>query len=172
MPDEENEKPDWQSIRRCAELGVPLKTVAEKFGVTYEAVRKRNQRENWLTPSKLAEVREAKAAVVTPPSQDSAPVDLVTGTVAEMGQELQTTVLSKTLAALKRANLAALPIESWGDAKTAVEVGLKVSGLEAQAGGPSLNVLFTGASAPAIEIDASQTVPRGTIDGSEKPDIL
>ena len=159
MPENETEKPDWQSIRRCAELGVPLKTVAEKFGVTYEAVRKRNQRENWLTPSKLAEVRDAKAAIVTPSSQDSSPVDLVTGTVAEMGQELQTTVLSKTLAALKRANLASLPIESWGDAKTAVEVGLKVSGLEAQASGPSLNVLFTGATAPSIEIDASQNAP-------------
>jgi hypothetical protein len=159
MPDEENEKPDWQSIRRCAELGVPLKTVAEKFGVTYEAVRKRNQRENWLTPSKIAEVREAKAAVVTPPSQDSAPLDVVTGTVAEMGAELQTTVLSKTLTALKRANLAALPIDSWSDAKTAVEVGLKVSGLESQAAGPSLNVLFASAPVPAVEIDASQSAP-------------
>jgi hypothetical protein len=159
MPDEETEKPDWQSIRRCAELGVPLKTVAEKFGVNYEAVKKRNQRENWLTPAKLEEVRAQKLAKVPQSSPDSAPLDLVTGTVAEMGQELQTTVLSKTLAALKKANLSALPIESWGDAKTAVEVGLKVSGLEAQAGGPSLNVLFTGAPAPAIEIDASQSAP-------------
>ncbi len=172
MPDEENEKPDWQSIRRCAELGVPLKTVAEKFGVNYEAVKKRNQRENWLTPAKLEEVRAQKLAKVPQPSPDSAPLDVVTGTVAEMGQELQTTVLSKTLAALKRANLAALPIESWGDAKTAVEVGLKVSGLEAQASGPSLNVLFTGAPSPLVEIDPAPTVSRGTIDGSEKPDIL
>jgi hypothetical protein len=171
MPDEENEKPDWQSIRRCAELGVPLVTVAEKFGVNYDAVRKRNQRENWLTPSKLAEIREAKKPNVTPESRESEPLDLVTGTIAEMGQELQTTVLSKTLAALKRANLAALPIETWGDAKTAVEVGLKVSGLEANAG-PSLNVLFTGATAPLVEIDALESVPRGTIDAQEPADIL
>ena len=159
MPDEETEKPDWQSIRRCAELGVPLVTVAEKFGVNYDAVRKRNQRENWLTPSKLAEIREAKKPLVTPESRESEPLDLVTGTIAEMGQELQTTVLSKTLAALKKANLSALPIESWGDAKTAVEVGLKVSGLEAQASGPSLNVLFTGAPPSLVEIDASQNAP-------------
>jgi hypothetical protein len=172
MPDEESEKPDWQSIRRCAELGVPLKTVAEKFGVNYEAVKKRNQRENWLTPAKLDEVRAQKLAQVPQSSPDSAPLDVVTGTVAEMGQELQTTVLSKTLAALKRANLAALPIESWGDAKTAVEVGLKVSGLESQAQGPSLNVLFTGATAPLVEIDARESVPHGTIDSQEPADIL
>jgi len=159
MPENETEKPDWQSIRRCAELGVPLKTVAAKFNVNYEAVKKRNQRENWLTPTKLEEVRAQKLAKVPQSSPDSAPLDMVTGTIAEMGAELQTTVLSKTLAAIKRADLAGLPIDSWSDAKTAVEVGLKVSGLEAQAGGPSLNVLFTGAPAPSIEIDATKNAP-------------
>lgn len=156
MPENETEKPDWQSIRRCAELGVPLVTVAEKFNVNYDAVRKRNQRENWLTPSKIA---DAKNAIVTPTSRDPAPLDIVTGTVAEMGAELQTTVLSKTLTALKRANLAGLPIDSWSDAKTAVEIGLKVSGLESQVSGPSLNVLFTGAQSPLVEIDASPSAP-------------
>jgi hypothetical protein len=98
-------------------------------------------------------------SVQSPPSKESLVPEIVSGTLAEMGADLQTTVMRGTLAAIKRANLASLPIESWGDAKTAVEVGLKVSGLESQASGPSLNVLFASAPAPAIEIDASQSAP-------------
>ena len=172
-------KVPWSEIRRCAELGVIIEDVAKRFGVSHEAIRKRSQREKWLLPSRVQKLREemgitevVSGSVQSPPSKESLVPEIVSGTLAEMGADLQTTVMRGTLAALKRANLAALPIDSWGDAKTAVEVGLKVSGLEAQAQGPSLNVLFTGATAPLIEIDPAQSVPRGTIDESGSTDIL
>jgi hypothetical protein len=168
----ESPAPDWLSIRRCAELGVPLKTLAEKFGVTWEAVRKRNQRENWLTPSKLAEIRAEKTAAVTPKSQATPPAELVTGTIAEMGQELQTTVLSKTLAALRKADFASLPIASWQDAKTAVDVGLKAAGLDS-AQVPAVNIMLNAGNSPdLVEIEALESVPRGTIQAQEDADIL
>jgi hypothetical protein len=142
-------------------------------------------REKWIHPAKVerlaAKLKEQKAATLPTVTESSQPPEkavsltaeqAVTESVAEMGSQLKSVVMRGTLAALKRANLAALPIESWGDAKTAVEVGLKVSGLESQAGGPSLNVLFTGATAPLIEIDPAQSVPRGTIDESGGTDIL
>jgi hypothetical protein len=172
-------KVPWSEIRRCAELGVIIEDVAKRFNVSHEAIRKRSQREKWLLPSRVQKLREemgiteaVSGSVQSPPTKDSVVPEIVSGTLAEMGADLQTTVMRGTLAALKRANLAGLPIDSWSDAKTAVEVGLKVSGLESQAQGPSLNVLFTNAPSPLVEIDASQSVPRGTNDVSEKPDIL
>jgi hypothetical protein len=171
-------KVPWSEIRRCAELGVVIEDVAKRFGISHEAIRKRSQREKWLLPSRVQKLREemgiaeaVSGSVQQPPTKESVVPEIVSGTLAEMGADLQTTVMRGTLAALKRANLAGLPIESWGDAKTAVEVGLKVSGLEANAG-PSLNVLFTGATAPLVEIDALESVPRGTIDVQEPADIL
>jgi len=173
---------DWIEIRRACEAGMGLSEAARKWGVDSAAVRQRSKRENWIHPVKVAKLAEQfrqqklemSPTVTNTPEKTLSPTaqEAVTESVAEMGSQLKSVVMRGTLAALKRANLSALPIESWGDAKTAVEVGLKVSGLEAQAAGPSLNVLFTGATAPLIEIDASQSVPRGTIDGSEKPDIL
>jgi hypothetical protein len=83
-------------------------------------------------------------------------VSLVTDTIASMGQELKTVTLQKTLAAIKRTDLASLPIDSWQDAKTAFEIGLKAAGLDQQAG-PSVSVIVSGTpdNAPLIEIDAA-----------------
>jgi len=176
---------DWEEIRRACEAGLTLSEAARRWNIDCAAVRMRSMREKWIHPAKVerlaAKLKEQKAATLPTVTESSQPPEkavsltaeqAVTESVAEMGSQLKSVVMRGTLAALKRANLAALPIESWGDAKTAVEVGLKVSGLEAQAQGPSLNVLFTGAQAPLVEIDASQSVPRGTIDESGSTDIL
>jgi hypothetical protein len=162
------EKTDWQSIRRCVELGVPPKSAAEKFGVGYDALRQRACREKWLTPARLDAIRSAQAPAPAPATMSQAPapasqsdsspvaLSLVTDTIASMGAELKTITLQKTLAAIKRADLASLPIDSWSDAKTAFEVGLKAAGLDQQAG-PSVSVIVSGTpdNAPLIEIDAA-----------------
>jgi hypothetical protein len=175
---------DWEEIRRACEAGLTLSEAARRWNIDCAAVRMRSMREKWIHPAKVerlaAKLKEQKAAALPTVTESTQPPEktssltaeqAVTESVAEMGSQLKSVVMRGTLAALKRANLAALPIESWGDAKTAVEVGLKVSGLEANAG-PSLNVLFTGAQAPLVEIDALESVPRGTIDAQEPADIL
>lgn len=175
--------PDWSAIRRCVELGVPPKATAEKFGVSYDALRQRASRERWLTPAKVEALRAAQAPATPPPapvsqasattsqSDSSAAVteSLVTGTIAEMGAQLQTTVLSKTLQALRKADLASLPINSWQDAKLATEVGLKVAGLE-QSQGPAVNLVFnqTADLPPLVEIDATAR----PITGQSENDLL
>jgi hypothetical protein len=172
---------DWTEIRRACEAGMGLSEAARKWGIDSAAVRQRSKRENWIHPVKVAKLaeqfrqqkREMSPTVTNAPEKTLSPTaqEAVTESVAEMGSQLKSVVMQKTLAALRKARLEDLPIESWGDAKTAVEVGLKVSGLEANAG-PSLNVLFTGATAPLVEIDALESVPRGTIDAQEPADIL
>jgi hypothetical protein len=175
---------DWTEIRRACEAGMGLSEAARHWQIDSAAVRMRASREKWLHPARVerlaAKYKEQKKELLRPVASPESPPEkaisptaqeAVTESVAEMGSQLKSVVMRGTLAALKRANLAALPIESWGDAKTAVEVGLKVSGLEANAG-PSLNVLFTGATAPLVEIGALESVPRGTIDAQEPADIL
>jgi hypothetical protein len=177
---------DWEEARRAAETGAPIAFVAEKFGVSFEAVKKRSQRENWLLPCRVEALREKQRAYVleqakkeglsptvpNPPKEGPLVSPETQGTpqqagpvtaesLAIMGESLRSTVLQKTLAALRKARLEDLPIDSWSDAKTAVEVGLKASGLEAAAGqGPSVNVLFSSAAPPVIEIDGHKSGPR------------
>ena len=172
---------DWEEARRAAETGAPLRFVAEKFGASFDAVRQRSLREKWLIPSRVEALREKQRAAVLQmskaapmsqpvanPSKDSpAPVAVSPATtpaagpvtaesLAIMGQDLQATVLTKTLQALKKANLADLPINSWQDAKLATEVGLKVAGLESSQG-PAVSLVFTGTGdlPPLVEIDAT-----------------
>lgn len=147
-------KIDWESARRAAETGAPLRAVAESFGASFDAVRQRSLREKWLIPSRVESLRREQKAhmsqsVATPPAGE-----VSAATLAAMGGELKITTLQKTLAAIKRADLSSLPIDSWQDAKTAFEVGLKAAGLDQQAG-PAVSVIVSSAdSAPLVEIDA------------------
>jgi NCAIR mutase (PurE)-related protein len=157
---------DWSEIRRACEAGLGLSEAARKWGIDSAAVRMRAMREKWIHPAKVAklaekfkEQKQAALPTVTNPLQQGAPLTAataVTESIAEMGVQLQTTVLSKTLQALKKANLSDLPINSWQDAKLATEVGLKVAGLESQAG-PAVSLVFTGTGdlPPLVEIDAT-----------------
>ena len=188
---------DWEQARRAAETGAPIAFVAEKFGVSFEAVKKRSQRENWLLPCRVEALREKQRAYVleqakkgdvsrpvpAPPEKGSLVSSETPGTatqaapvtaesLAVMGESLKHTVLSKTLAALRKADLASLPIASWQDAKTAVDVGLKAAGLDS-AQVPAVNIMLNAGNSPdLIEIDALESVPRGTIQAQEDADIL
>lgn len=147
-------KIDWESARRAAETGAPLRAVAESFGVDIEAVRKRSLREKWLIPCRVETLRERQRETIMSSHVQSMPEKITAETLAGMGQELKITTLQKTLAAIKRADLAALPIDSWQDAKTAFDIGLKAAGLDSQAG-PAVSVIVSSSdSAPLIEIDA------------------
>jgi hypothetical protein len=149
-------KIDWESARRAAETGAPLRAVADSFGASFDAVRQRSLREKWLIPSRVESLRREQRAhmsqsVAAPPAGE-----VSSATLAAMGQELKITTLSKALHAIKRADLASLPIDSWQDAKIAFDVGLKAAGLDQQAG-PSVSVIVSGTpdNAPLIEIDAA-----------------
>lgn len=166
---------DWSEIRRACEAGLGLSEAARKWGIDSAAVRMRAMREKWIHPAKVAklaekfkEQKQAALPVVTSPQQSEplTAATAVTESIAEMGAQLQTTVLSKTLAALKKADLASLPINSWQDAKLATEVGLKVAGLESQAG-PAVSLVFTGTGdlPPLVEIEAvSRPIETGNSD--------
>ena len=172
---------DWTEVRRAAELGVPMREVGERFGIEHAAVRQRCKRENWLIPNKIEALREKQVQtrlsrtlsqpVTKPPlnaneSQQEVTVTPTAALVAaesldSIGTQLRHVVASKALSALRKADLASLPIDTWQDAKIAAEVGLKAAGLD-NTSGPSVNVLFGGTGfgsdpSPLIEIDAAES---------------
>jgi hypothetical protein len=149
-------KIDWESARRAAETGAPLRVVAESFGASFDAVRQRSLRERWLIPSRVETLRREQKARVSQSVAASPAGEVSAATLAAMGQELKITTLQKTLHAIKRTDLASLPIDSWQDAKTAFDIGLKAAGMDSPSG-PSVSVIVSGApdSAPLIEIDAA-----------------
>lgn len=175
---------NWESIRRCVELGVPFKDVSDKFGVTETALRKQASRNKWLVPNRLEKLKqeaalrletgECQSGVLSeishaPPQNTSPNVpELVGVTLAQIGDQLRHVVAGKALSALKKADLSSLPINNWQDAKIAAEVGLKAAGLD-NASGPSVNVLFGGTGfgsdpSPLIEIDAANFTSQADSD--------
>lgn len=148
-------KIDWESARRAAETGAPLRAVAESYGASFDAVRQRSLREKWLIPSRVESLRRQQKEHMSQSVATLPAGEVSAATLAAMGGELKITTLQKTLQAIKRADLAALPIDSWQDAKTAFDIGLRAAGLDQQTG-PAVSVIVSSAdSAPLIEIDAS-----------------
>lgn len=148
-------KIDWESARRAAETGAPLRAVAESYGVDIEAVRKRSLREKWLIPCRVESLREKQREAIMSSHVQQAPEKVTAETLAGMGHELKITTLQKALTAIKRADLSSLPIDSWQDAKIAFDVGLKAAGMDSSAG-PAVSVIVSSSeSAPLIEIDAA-----------------
>lgn len=43
----------WQEVRRAVEAGLSMSAAAQKWSVDYETVKKRAQREEWLTESRI-----------------------------------------------------------------------------------------------------------------------
>lgn len=65
----------WAEVRRADEQGVDKDTLCRTWGITYNALRQRRHRENWLTPSRVraeAVAQEAKRkARYLPPATGS-----------------------------------------------------------------------------------------------------
>lgn len=51
----------WQEVRRAVEAGLGMSEAAKKWSVDYEAVKKRSQREEWLTESRIKLLAEKLA---------------------------------------------------------------------------------------------------------------
>ena len=56
----------WREIQRAVEAGMSQKEASEVFQVSYEAIRKRAAREEWITPARIEAAKEAKLAQTVP----------------------------------------------------------------------------------------------------------
>lgn len=83
----------WLEARRAAEAGLSLREVAEEYGVDYETVKKRAQREEWLTVSKLESLladRKADKKELSESSEKSLNVPLASESIVKRLEALHT----------------------------------------------------------------------------------
>lgn len=133
----------WQEVRRACEAGMTLPEAAKAWNVDYEAVKKRAQREEWLTESRI---KMMASKLIEKKSQEIAEkIESRSVPISEDGQKRPENALlahasnlegsrTRTLAGLaklaengiQRAIDANLEIENWQDAKIAADIAMKL----------------------------------------------
>ena len=132
-----------------------MKESAEKFSVKYETLKKRAQRERWITDNAIKRalaVRQQAKEKVPAKSPKPTPESIIATSLEENGDKIRRTALAIARAELERVSRAGtLAIENWADFKTATEIGLKAAGLDSN-NAPPVQILIT--DAPARILDA------------------
>lgn len=158
---------DWKQCRMACEAGLDLKEASDIFKVSYEALRKRAQREEWLHPAKLQALRNEKKQEVMlsqacPIGQKPVLTAKEALTETLEGHRSQTLLGLAKLAGkgISRAMQADLPIENWQDAKIVADIAMKLHNVGQE--GVNVNVLVGGDGGfdgPVIE--------NGALDGPD-----
>ena len=124
---------DWQQCRSAVEAGLDLAEAASIFKVSYEALRKRSQREGWLHPAKIEslkneKMKQAALSQVCPNGERPASSALEAVSATLEGYRSRTLLGLAKLAekGVSRAIDANLEIENWQDAKIAADIAMKL----------------------------------------------
>lgn len=97
---------DWPEIRRSCEAGLSLIDAAKVFQISYEALRKRAQREDWLHPSKVEELKnQRKQALLEQREKELASLDRPDSRIAPLNAAQ---ALADELAGYKRRSVVGL----------------------------------------------------------------
>jgi hypothetical protein len=144
-------KAEWQEVRRTVESGLGMRETAEHYGVDYEALRKRAQRESWITQrvrsEAIAKYKAENESRESPASPKA--IEVIAKTVAEKGEILRLKALELADKGISHALRQDLSVESWQDAKIAWEIGAKAAGID-KSDSTGVTILF-GAPPSAIE---------------------
>jgi hypothetical protein len=149
---------DWNAIRSVAESGVLLPEVAERFGLPYERVKKRAQRERWLTVAKVQTLRkrhteQALSRSVPLPSKEA----VLTESLAELGNQVRFSGLRAASSALAKFAEAPPELQNWSDAKVAVEIAAKIGNWGADEAKVQVN-LWQGGASMIREVDSPREI--------------
>ena len=162
----------WLEVRRAVEAGMTQIEASQVFKISYEAIKKRAQREEWITESKLKTlISEKKASPeIVPQGENGQEKATLASLPPQNALEAVASSLegyrSRTL--LKLAKLAEkgvekaidanLNIENWQDAKIAAELALKLHAPQA-GNAVQVNVITDGSATfgegefPAFDVD-------------------
>ena len=159
---------DWAEIRRACEAGLSLIDAAKVFQISYEALRKRAQRETWLHPAKIEELKnQKKQELLETRAREQASLMRPNGVIAPLNasQAIAETFESHrsgTLLGLaklagkgiERAINANLEVENWQDAKIVADIVMKLHNVGQE--GVHVNVLVGGDGGfegPVVELN-------------------
>ena len=153
--EQENEKPwtswdnpvltpeQWQEVRRACEAGMSYGEASQKWNVENATIRKRAQREEWITDSRIKVMAEK---IIEKESQEkakaiesrlvtkgglvqNAPSSAISAVVETFESHRSQTLLGLAKLAgkgIQRAIDANLEIENWQDAKIAADIAMKL----------------------------------------------
>ena len=164
----------WLEVRRAVEAGMTQIEASQVFRLSYEAIKKRAQREEWITDGKIKSlIIEKKASPEIVPQgengQEKAPLaplppqNALEAVAASLEGYRSRTLLKLAKLAEKgveKAIDANLNIENWQDAKIAAELALKLHAPQAL-NSVQVNVLTDGSASfdvedfPVIEAEES-----------------
>jgi len=142
----------WRLAREAVALGLTIKEAAERYGLPYDAARKRAERQKWPTKARIV-------ASVAPESRE-----VVAASWAEQGEQHRRRIMGIVNRALEGAVLASP--ENWADLERAARIGDRAAGLEKQA--PAITLAFpiaaSGEVSPFYEAssDFADTIPHLT----------
>ena len=139
----------WPEIRRLAEQGVPIKTLAERYELKEKSIYNKCAEEDWLTPTKLkAKLSQLSSKSRTDPLLGGAEPSefrdsVLLDTWETRAESLRNLSYSVAVEAIKSAK-GQIVLESASDLKHAVHVARQATGvLDAEAPAVQLS-LFAG----------------------------
>ena len=160
----------WAEIRRTVEAGMSEREASQVFGIDYETVRKRSQREEWMTEGRIlakAQALRDKARVAIDSQSPAVPMgeqrpETASQAVVSFLEGSRSRTLPK-LARLaekgvERAISANLPVENWQDAKIVADIAMKLHNVGQE--GVQVNVLVGGDGGfdgPVVETQDMET---------------
>lgn len=143
----------WLEVRRAVEAGMSQAEASKVFSVSYEAIRKRAIREEWITERRL----EAMKAEKTVPSQSQGAETALQALATSLEGRRSRTILKLAEAAekgIERFANANLEVENWQDAKIVADIAMKLHNVGQE--GVNVNVLVGGDGGfdgPVIELN-------------------
>lgn len=124
----------WPEIRRLAEQGVPIKTLAERYGLKEKSIYNKCAEEDWLTPTKLkAKLSQLSSKSRTDPLLGGAEPSefrdsVLLDTWETRAESLRNLSYSVAVEAIKSAK-GQIVLESASDLKHAVHVARQATGV-------------------------------------------
>lgn len=149
----------WQEVRKACEAGMTYGEASEKWQIENATIRKRAQREEWITTTRIKIMAEK---IIEKESQDKAegiksravtsgqdvarvPSNAIQAVAETFESHRSGTLLNLARMAgkgISRAMQADLPIENWQDAKIVADIAMKLHNVGQE--GVNVNVLVGG----------------------------
>ena len=129
---------DWRSARFAVENGALYDKVASEFGIGSGTLRKRAQREGWMTPGKVKDAVERHELKQRHGMSRDVALSALAQSWAEKGEGHRSLVFDRASAAMKSAKLE--PPKNWRDAEIVDKMARKAAGLES--GDTQISVAF------------------------------
>ena len=157
----------WLEVQRTVEAGMSMVEASKVFSISYDAIKKRAQRDEWITEKRL----EATKAAISVPRQSPRVETALEAVASSLEGRRSRTILKLAEAAekgIERFANANLEVENWQDAKIVADIAMKLHNVGQE--GVHVNVLVGGDGGfdgPLVEIGAEGDIDLDDDDAND-----